>query len=348
MSCVNNSLTTPMKSPVYSAAGLACTTLLACLSASAQSPKHASGFGPPWFQQAGCLPDLSGLAWLGGDRFLAVHDAKVDGEQGKPRVSLIELPAGANGVLWRELTLNWRGPRGNDLESVARIPGTCEALLVESGDGLEQPAFQRIFKVRVAGHSVHLVATARWPVPINNVEATAVAALGTRYVFLFAERAQNLASTELRWASFDPRTLRFGRFDSVTFMNPDPTAYNRPLVAMDVDSTGQIHVAAAFDAEAAGLPDPDNGPFASGVYRIGVVTDASAPAVALFESPVLEGTMDGFKVESVAVREDEDHGFEIFVGLDDENYGATLRLLPQRPENGRTESSSPAIGAISP
>lgn len=28
----------------------------------------------------------------------------------------------------------------------------------------------------------------------------------------------------------------------------------------------------AFDAEAAGLPDPDNGPFASAVYRIGVVT----------------------------------------------------------------------------
>jgi hypothetical protein len=28
----------------------------------------------------------------------------------------------------------------------------------------------------------------------------------------------------------------------------------------------------------------------------------------------------------------DDPGFQIFVGLDDENYGATLRLLPAPPE----------------
>jgi hypothetical protein len=133
---------------------------------------------------------------------------------------------------------------------------------------------------------------------------------------------------------FDPDTLRFGSFSSVTFANPNPAAFNRPVVAMDVDSAGQIYVAAAFDAEAAKLPDPDNGPFASAVYRIGVVTEtAGIPAVRLFESPLLEGTMDGFKVESVAIREDAEHGFQIFVGLDDENYGATLRLLPEPPKD---------------
>ena len=103
---------------------------------------------------------------------------------------------------------------------------------------------------------------------------------------------------------------------------------------MDVDSAGQIYVAAAFDAEAAGLPDPDNGPFASAVYRIGVVTQSlGIPTVQLFESPLLEGSMDGFKVESIAIREDAEHGFQIFVGLDDENYGATLRLLPEPPQD---------------
>jgi hypothetical protein len=39
--------------------------------------------------------------------------------------------------------------------------------------------------------------------------------------------------------------------------------------------------------------------------------------------------MDGFKIESVSIREDAEHGFQIFVGVDDENYGATLRLLPE-------------------
>lgn len=43
--------------------------------------------------------------------------------------------------------------------------------------------------------------------------------------------------------------------------------------------------------------------------------------------------MDGFKVESIAIREDAEHGFQIFVGLDDENCGATLRLLPEPPQD---------------
>ena len=39
--------------------------------------------------RAALLPDVSGLAWLGGDRFLAVHDAKVPEEAHLPRVSLL-------------------------------------------------------------------------------------------------------------------------------------------------------------------------------------------------------------------------------------------------------------------
>jgi hypothetical protein len=323
-----------MKNRIYHAAGLAGSiTLLACGIALAQSAKDTSHSRPPRFRQASNLPDLSGLAWLGGNQFLAVHDAKVEGELANPRVSLIELPVNSKGLRWQQRTVHFHELRSNDLESAARIPGTLDVLLVESGDSLDDPAFQRIFKARVVGNSVQIVATAQWPVAINNIEASAVAALGARFVFLFAERAQNLASTELRWALFDPDTLSFGSFSSVTFPNPNAAAFNRPLVGMDVDSAGQIYIVAAFDAEAAGLPDPDNGPFASGVYRIGVVTEGGGvPAVRLFDSPLLEGMMDGFKVESVAIREDAEHGFQIFIGLDDENSGATLRLLPEPPK----------------
>jgi hypothetical protein len=299
----------------------------------APSAKDTAQSRPPRFREASNLPDLSGLAWLEGNRFLAVHDAKVEGELANPRVSLIELPVNSKGVRWQQRTLHFHELKSNDLESAARIPGTLNVLLVESGDSLDDPAFQRIFKARVVGDSVHIVATAQWPVSVHNVEATAVAALGPHFVFLFAERAQNLASTELRWALFDPDTLRFGPFSSATFPNPNPAAFNRPLVGMDVDSAGQIYIVAAFDAEAAGLPEPDNGPFASAVYRIGVITESAGdPAVQLFDSPQLEGMMDGFKVESVVIREDAEHGFQIFIGLDDENYGATLRLLPDPPK----------------
>jgi len=294
-----------------------------------ESPRNLNS-GSPGFRQASSLPDLSGLVWLGGDRFLAVHDAKTDGESEKPRASVVLLPADLQGVLWKPQGLNFRGPKSNDLESAARIPGTNDVLLVESGDGLGDPEFQRIFKARVNGDRVRIVVATSWPVSVTNVEATAVAALGDRFVFLFAERAQNLPGTDVRWAVFDPEALSFGPFRSVAFPNPDPTAFNRPLVAMDLDSSGLIYISSAFDAEAAGLPDPDNGPFASAVFCIGELTEvAGEPEVILFDTPQREGTLDGFKVESVAVREDEEHGLQIFVGFDDENYGSTLRLLPR-------------------
>ena len=153
-------------------------------------------------------------------------------------------------------------------------------------------------------------------------------------MFLYAERAQNMRLTHVRWATLDPETLAFGPFSSVPFRNPG-AAYNRPLVAIDIDDAGNLYIVSAFDPEAAMLPDPDNGPFASAVWRIGVVSldREGAPIVTLDCRPTLLATRDGFKVESVAVREDDD-GVQLFVGTDDENYGATIRLLPQAATPG--------------
>src|SRR5215211_6347555 len=82
------------------------------------------------------LPDLSGLVWLDGDRFLAVHDSKNPLMRERPRVSLIHLPQGFGGQFWKALNLDWPAPQGlsSDLESIARIPGTPSFLFVESGE----------------------------------------------------------------------------------------------------------------------------------------------------------------------------------------------------------------------
>lgn len=283
--------------------------------------------GDRYLDQASGLPDLSGMAWVEGDCFLAVHDAKIS-ESGNPRVSLVYLPSDSKGIIWKPQAINFQGMKSNDLESAARIPGTKDILLVESGDSLGDSRFQRIFRARVEDDTVRIIDVTPWPVPVYNVEASAVAAIGEWHVFLYAERAQNRPYTELRWAMFDPQTLSFGQFQSVKFQNPDPLAFNRPLVAMDLDSSGLIHIASAFDAEAAGLPDPDNGPFASAVYCIGkLIQENGRPKVTLFKKPKLEGFLQGFKVESIAVRESDGYGLQIFVGTDDENYGATMRLL---------------------
>jgi hypothetical protein len=242
----------------------------------------------------------------------------------------LQLPKDLDGLLWKTLKVrHWPHGVSNDLESAASIPGSKDVLLVESGDSGKR-RFQRIFLARVQGNHLDIKAFVRWPHRVYNVEATAVARKGNDYVFLYAERAQLEPETQLRWASFDPVNLTFGAFHSVTLVNPDPKRTNRPVVALDVDSRGKIYIATAFDPEAAKLPDPDNGPFASSVWLVGKVIRAQGgtPRVKLFNTPKRLATLDSLKVESISVRKLPGQDAEVFVGLDDENYGATLRKLP--------------------
>jgi len=283
------------------------------------------------FTPVSSLPDLSGMAWMQDDTFLVVHDSKNPGELDHPRVSLMELPQDPQGLLWKVLPLKdeaWPGGKSSDLESVARIPGTQHVLMVESGDS-GNPTSYRIFRARLNQGQLRIEAAVPWPVEVYNVESTAVAQNGDTFVFLYAERAQLKPSTLIRWATFNPVDLTFGSFQSVTLKNPDPKATNRPVVGMDIGPNGEIYTVAAYDAEAAGLPDPDNGPFASSVWMVGkVIFPAGVPKVTLLSKPKHMGSLDGMKVESVCVRQLPGQPTELFVGLDDENYGATLRKLP--------------------
>ena len=79
------------------------------------------------------LPGLSGLAWVGADTLLAVHDAKASPEErDHPRLSLLRGPTKTNRTLnWRPLAVNWPASHGpsSDLESIARVPGTHQFIL---------------------------------------------------------------------------------------------------------------------------------------------------------------------------------------------------------------------------
>ncbi len=274
------------------------------------------------------LPDLSGLAWIENDLFVAVHDAKNPEENDRPRMSLLQLPTSLDGILWRPLQLNWPKPQGksSDLESIARIPGTRDLLLVESGD--DGGAFRRIFLARFHQHQLQIVTFIEWPTPIQNVEGSAVGRIGGRLIFIYAERAQGQPSTQIRWADLELQPLRIGTFQEVTFISPDPTGPDaRPVSALEVDSAGWLYVASAFD------PGNDNGPFRSVMWRIGQVKldGDDKPQLLLDTQPLRLGTLDGLKVESIAVREKVGGKVEIFVGMDEENYGGTMRLIPRLP-----------------
>ena len=279
------------------------------------------------------LPDLSGLTWMGGERFVAVHDAKTPGELERPRVSVIAIPRSLDGVLWRPSDPGFPEAKSSDLESAARLPGTNKLLLVESTDNASD--FDRLFLAELAGNHVKVLDVTRWNAftETYNVEATAIARTKAGgFLLLWAERSSGKTSTEIKWTGLTlaPFTIGAGGVSSIPFQLPKSAydedgkpLYTRPLVAMDVDSAGRLYVAATYDPEGT-VSDPDNGPFRSAVYAIGRVAD---DAVVLDTEPQILGLLDGLKVESVTVRE-HDGEKQIFVGVDDENYGGILRLLP--------------------
>jgi hypothetical protein len=272
------------------------------------------------------LPDISGMAWVEDDLFIGIHDAKRNPEKYNwPRVSFVHLPRSElQGVTWRPLNLKFPGPEGrsSDMESACRIPGGKAFLFAESGQEGEHD--RRIFYAVYSNGMLQIESHILWPVDIKNVEATEVSRIGDQLVFLYAERADGLPSTKLRWARLSLNPLQIGEFEEITYEGVDPVGKGaRPIVALDVDSDGFIYIVSAYDS------GNDDGPYRSVVWRIGKMISGidDMPQVELDENKRL-ANMDGVKVESIAVRERNDGIKQIFVGTDDEHYGGIIRLLP--------------------
>jgi hypothetical protein len=168
-----------------------------------------------------------------------------------------------------------------------------------------------------------------WPVPILNVEATAAAKLNEKFVFVFAERANTQSSTKWRWIELNPRTMVFAhQIRPIRFRAPNPELSNRVTVGLDIGPPAVIYSVSAFDAEAAGLPAPDNGPSAAAIFEIGRISEVDGtPDITLYSEPTNLATKDGFKVEAVAVRDLGD-SVGIYFRTDDENYGGVLQPIP--------------------
>jgi hypothetical protein len=281
-------------------------------------------------QSPGPIPDFSGLAWVEGDTFLALHDAKYPEEKDRVRASLIRLPRSLDGIALMPLALDWPSPQGpsSDLESIARIPGTNSFLLTESGEERDdRQQFRRVFLAELRDGKLAFISFTELPSTVTNIEGSAVWKTRDRLIFVYAERGDGLSRTEFYWADLDLQPLRFGSFQKTYFSPTGFTGANkRPISAIEVDTLGRIYIASAFDTE------DDNGPFTSVIWRAGrFQNDRKGGARPVFLSrPQRLATLDGLKVESLAVREMKKGVVELFAGTDDENYGGAVRPIPVR------------------
>jgi hypothetical protein len=286
------------------------------------------------------VPGISGLAWAGVDTFLAVHDAKYPAEASAPRVSLVTLQTPSDGEWgWKPFAVDWPVAEGpsSDLESVAQVPGTAFFLLVESGGG--RKPVRHVYLAQRNGSALHIRSATAWPVPIVNVEASAVARLGDTLVFVYAERSTGQDSTVIAWSTLSRdalrnSTLQWGSFHQASIPNLAPVGTGaRAASDLAIDAAGRLFVTAAYD------PDADDGPFQSSVWMIGRLARApsSALAIRFAPSPCRRATLDGLKAEGLAVRPNADADSlpaphtTLFVGTDDEGFGAVFRPLPATP-----------------
>jgi hypothetical protein len=272
-------------------------------------------FSQPASSIAVALPDISGVAWVVGDRLMAVHDAK---DPSSPRVSLLQLPNRERTLSWQVLDVDWPKPLGasQDLESITAIPETNLFLLAESG---ARTPYNRLFLLAYAGEKVKIIAHTTWPIPVKNVEAIAVTKLDDHYLFLYAERAEGQGSTEIRWSTLTLNPLQFGEFQAISFSSPFGSGEKiRQISDMAIDSQQHLYIASTQDLGNTGV-------FRSEISQIGRISAENRPI--LDRNPRKLGEIQGLKVEGLTIQKLAT-GDRLFFGTDDENYGGVFRPLP--------------------
>ncbi|MGA7368994.1 MAG: hypothetical protein WBX01_07690 [Nitrososphaeraceae archaeon] len=291
------------------------------------------------------LPDLSGIAWIDNDTFLAIHDAKFPEEATAPRASLLSLPSELGGTVITPLNVTWPQGEdpGSDLECIARLPDAFQTqdtprfLIGESGDN--DRGSKRILLSELNNDSLLVTNTVPWPGDIYNVEGCAVTTIDNELIFVFAERAQGSQNTSINWATLLLDPLRFGPVNSVEYRAAsgqqagiDPGF--RPVSALEIDDDGNILIASAID------PDVDTGPFASEVWLAGHTSsqqDSTGSPISMLDSPQRLASVDGLKIEGLATRPTGNgSGTELIIGTDDEFSGGVLRVLRQTVSGNTT------------
>lgn len=257
------------------------------------------------------LPPLSGLACLPDGGFLAVVDTKSTAPAEAPRVIRVFLLG--QDATWEPVPVDWPDPDGtsNDLESVAAVPGTDSFLLVESS--YFEGRYGRILQVTLDGR---VLRTGHLPTNVTNIEGTAVVGALGGLVFLFGERQDGT----IRWADLDlsGEEIRLTEKGSVRFQVADPQGTNhRELSTLEADAAGRLFTASTVD--------PGNqGPFQSVVWEIGQVGEQ----LSILGEPRRIADVPDAKVEALAFCRGADGREQLFLGSDDEDFGGSLRPVP--------------------
>jgi hypothetical protein len=287
------------------------------------------------------FPSTSGIADLGGGRYLLVDDTKDKPELAQhPRLRVATLTPG--GTTIEAVQEDWGdGAKPNDLESIAAIPGQPGSFLIAESNYVGSK-YGRMFYVRVANEgsawTSHVFGTAQLPGWLHgDVEGIALGARADGgLILLISERGGSgpYSPAWLWWGNFDLSTGELTRPEEAIYGMqlswPGKTSnpWSRACTDLYVDQGGYLWASGAQD-------NGDNGPFRSVVYRIGRF-DATQPYPIMYEMDNdMVWRIDGLKVEALGPAVVE--GSILTVFTDDEYFGGLWRPLPPvEPQPDRT------------
>jgi len=280
----------------------------------------------------------SGMAQIGPDDYLVVHDTKVN-ESG-PRLGIVRVKQDEP-LEYTPLTIeNWVHPQGpaNDLESACALPGRPGELLIAESS-YQKGLYGRIFHLDIRGTTVRVLSVL--PLPRlsdsdkdserDNYEGLACAARNDgKILLILGERggSSRYPNGVLRWGVFDPNhgvvdwpaAGKAGRM--VIAPGPWTTRQSkRDITDLYLDGQGNLWAAASEDAG-------DEGPFHSVIYRAATVQQADAAnPIQLSKAQRPSWVLDGLKVEALAGPPDSVSSAFLSFATEDQHLGGIWRPL---------------------
>jgi len=277
------------------------------------------------------VPDISGIAPMGADTYLVVHDAKAH-KVDKPRIGIVKINRETEKLKYKALAFsNGPDPITSDLEAICRLPDRPkEFLIMESG--YWEGKYGRIFHIEIADKMVNLIHSEQLPDIEDDFEGMACAEKSDGTVFvILGQRGGEKTSADisarkgaLRFANYNPISHAFTTPGTPVLIHaPNIWRDNalREITGLSLGADGTLWASAAIDL------DQDLGPFRSLVYGLGkIYPNAQNPFIASTTHKVW--VMDGMKIEAVTSGFD---GKSPSYGSEDEKLGGIWRELPKTP-----------------
>lgn len=272
----------------------------------------------PWMLvRSGKAYGISGIAKFDrhpeGREFLIVHDNKDDYPD---RFALVAIPFQGQPEYF---PLNWseNTELPKDLESLVAVPGQDDPPRF-----MAMTSMGRVYDFTLApdNRTIALIQTFDIPhIPAgSNFEAFTLAQIQGKMVVTWAHRGEGADPAILYWGTLDLAGGKITPISECEVRVPQPTGNPRHISDLKIDRSGFVWSSAATDPG-------DQGPFDSGVYKIGRFSVQGENIFFKLKSKLSPLALyRGHKIEAIELSGDAQNQ-QIF-GTDDENDGGFIRI----------------------